>query len=45
MRGREKVRVVDVIDDVAGERMENGKRLDLVAEHLDADRELLIHGG
>ena len=44
VRGREKVRVVDVIDDVAGERMENGKRLDLVAEHLDADRELLIHG-
>ena len=24
--------------------MENCKRLDLVAEHLDADRELLVHG-
>ena len=36
--------MIDVVDDVAGQRMENGKRLDLVTEHLDADRELLIHG-
>ena len=30
--------------DVAGERMQGIDRLDLVAEHLDADRELLVHG-
>ena len=36
--------MVHVIDNVAGERMQNRERLDLVTEHLDADRELLVHG-
>ena len=44
VRGREKVRVIHVVDDVAGERMQHGKRLDLITEHLDADRKLLVHG-
>ena len=44
VRRREQVGMVHVVDHVAGERVENGKRLDLVAEHLDADRELLVHG-
>ena len=44
VRGRKEVCVIDVIDDVAGERVQNRKRLDLVTEHLDADRELLVHG-
>ncbi|CAM5492436.1 hypothetical protein SGRIM128S_02196 [Streptomyces griseomycini] len=40
--GREDVQLPVVADDLAGERVERGQRLDLVAEHLDADGELLV---
>lgn len=40
--GGEDVQVLVVADDLAGERMEGGQRLDLVAEHLDADGQLLV---
>ena len=39
---REDADVVDLPDHVAGERVEVVERLDLVAEELDADRELLV---
>ena len=42
VRGREDVQVLVVADDLAGERVEGGERLDLVAEHLDADGQLLV---
>ena len=44
VRGGEQVGVVDFGDDVARERVQNREGINLVAKHLDADRELLIHG-
>ena len=44
VRRREQVRMVHVVDHVAGERVQNGQGVDLVTEHLDADREFLVHG-
>ncbi|MEY9489336.1 hypothetical protein RKD26_005130 [Streptomyces calvus] len=40
--GREDVQLLVVADDLAGERVQRGQGLDLVAEHLDADGELLV---
>ncbi|CAM5533100.1 hypothetical protein SALBM217S_00878 [Streptomyces griseoloalbus] len=40
--GGEDVELLVVADDLAGERVQRGQRLDLVAEHLDADGELLV---
>ncbi len=34
---------VQSLDHIAGQRMEHVERLDLIAEHLDADRVLLVH--
>ena len=44
VRGREDPQRVDLAHDVAGERVKVVERLDLVAEELDADRELLVRG-
>ena len=35
--------MVDLVDHVTGQRVQHRERIDLVAEHLDANRELLIH--
>ena len=35
--------MVYLLDHVARERVQNGQGVDLVAEHLDANRELLVH--
>ena len=40
--GREDPQRVDLADDVAGQRVHVVERLDLVAEELDADRQLLV---
>lgn len=40
--GGEDVQLLVVADDLAGERVQRGQRLDLVAEHLDADGQLLV---
>ena len=42
VRGGEDVQLLVVGDDLAGERVQRGERLDLVAEHLDADGQLLV---
>ena len=42
MRGREDPERVDLAHDIAGQGMHVVERLDLVAEVLDADRELLV---
>jgi hypothetical protein len=39
---REDVQVLVLADDLAGERVEGGQRLDLVTEHLDTDGEFLV---
>ena len=44
VRGREDVDLVVLGDDLAGDRMEGHEPLDLVAEHLDPDRMLLVDG-
>ena len=44
VRGREQVGVVNLVDHVAGEGVQDRQGVDLVAEHLDADREFLVHG-
>ncbi len=43
VRGREDVQLDVLGDDLAGERVQRHQALDLVAEHLDPDRELLVH--
>ncbi len=42
VRGREDVHGVVLADDLAGERVQRVQRLDLVAEHLDPDGQLLV---
>ena len=42
VRGREDVHLLLLADDLAGERVQRVDPLDLVAEELDADRELLV---
>ena len=44
MRGREDRHVADVAQALAGDRVKPGDALDVVAEHLDADRGLLVRG-
>ena len=44
VRRGEDVHLVGLPDDLAGERMQVGQALDLVAEQLDAYGELLVHG-
>lgn len=41
--GREDVQLLVLADDLTGERMEGGQRLDLVAEHLDPHGQLFVH--
>ncbi len=43
VRGREDRHRIHLLDDIAGERMQQVERLDLVAEQLDADGVLLVH--
>ena len=43
VRSREDVHVTDLLDHVAGERVQCGDAVDLVAEELDAYGQLLIH--
>ncbi len=40
--GGEDVELAVLADDLAGQRVQGGQGLDLVAEHLDADREFLV---
>ena len=42
--GGEQDELVELLDAVAGERVEHPDRLDVVAEHLDADRGLVVGG-
>src|SRR5690625_2062221 len=42
--GREDPQRIDLLDDLTGERMQVVELLDLVAEELDADRQLLVRG-
>ena len=42
VRRREDVQLVVLGDDLAGQRVQRHQPLDLVAEHLDADGELLV---
>ena len=43
VRGREDMRLGHVVDDVAGQRMQRGDAVDLVAEELDTHGQLLVH--
>ncbi len=43
MRGGEDVHLLLLSDDLAGQRMQRVDPLDLVAEQLDPDGELLVH--
>ena len=43
VRRREDRHGIEPLHHIAGERMQHVERLDLVAEHLDADRVLLVH--
>ena len=44
VRSREDMHLTDMVDDVPGNRVEGGDPVDFVAEELDADGQLLIHG-
>ena len=44
MRRGEQHERVELLDDLAGERIDRGDALDLVAEERDADRALLVGG-
>ena len=43
VRGREDEHLLDLAHHLAGQRMQVVQPLDLVAEHLDPDREFLVH--
>ena len=43
VRGRRDEQLLVLADDLAGHRVEHEEALDLVAEHLDPDRVLLVH--
>ena len=44
VRSREDMHLTDMVDDVPGNRVEGGDPVDFVAEELDADGQLFIHG-
>ena len=44
MRGREQHEPLELLDDLAGERVDRGDALDLVAEELDPDGAFLVGG-